>query len=175
MLVTLLGCAVIALANGLLTNALYGAPKGVYLFVGKTYAADGVSGQTLRAVRGRSAANVTQTGYASMEPCNNEGTHLCVIVDLTIEGVSLAAFDFDQKSLAIEIDGRTFGAGDEISRAGLPDSMIDGPVRLKKGQSVQTSARVALPRAADGVKRPATILIRGLDSGVSWRYDLPTW
>ena len=175
MLVTLFGIALILLANGLLTTALYGAPKGPHLFIGTTYAADGVTGQTLKAVRGYSAANITQTGYGSMDPCNDEGTHLCVIVDLVIEGTSVVPFDFDQRSLAIEIGGATIGAGDAISKAGLPDTMIDGPVRVGRGQSVKTSARVALPRPADGMKRPATIVIRGLDSGVSWRYDMPVW
>lgn len=172
-IVVVLAIAALLLTNGLVTNLLFGEPKGAYLFIGKTYASDGVAGQTLRAVRGYSAANITQTGYGSMDPFNNEGTYLCVIVNLRVEGASVVPFEFDQDSLVIDIAGATYRAGGDISKAGLPDSMIDGPIRVSRGQVVETSARVALPTSP--VKRSATIRIGGLDSGVSWRYAMPTW
>ena len=171
--VTLLGVALVMLANGLLTNALFGAPKGVYLFVGKTYATDGVFGQAVRAVRGYSSATITQGGMFSMDPCNNEGTLKCVGIDFAITGTSVVPFDFDPKSVSVRIGGETIAAGSEASKAGLADSYIDGPVRVGRGTTVSVTARVAVPHVADG-RRTAVVLINGLDEGASWRHG-PSW
>ena len=175
MLVTLLGMALIALANGLLTNALYGAPKGVYLFVGKTHPTSGVTGQTLTAVRGYSAANIRQGGWFSADPCNADLNAICVGVQFVVTGVSVVPFDLDPRSVVVEIDGRAIASGGEVSQAGLPHSAIDGPIRVSRGDTAMLTARVAIPHAPDGRKRPAVVRITDLDAGASWRYDMPVW
>ncbi|BDD81145.1 hypothetical protein TPB0596_09080 [Tsukamurella pulmonis] len=173
MLVTLLGCAVIALANGLLTNALYGAPKGVYLFVGKEYPSSGTAGQMERVARGYSAVNAVSGGWSSINPCEADGGFVCVGMDLDLTGVSVVDFEFDPSDFTLTIGGTEVRSGGPIAdRIGW--AIPVGPKRLGRGQTYQTGVGFAVPR--DAPRTGAVFSWRDGDRTIaSWRYATALW
>ncbi|NKY17486.1 hypothetical protein [Tsukamurella spumae] len=165
--------ALIALANGLLTNEIFGAPKGVYLFVGKTYPTTGVAGQTLRTVRGYSAATVSSSGWSAITPCETDHAFVCVGMNIEVEGASVVAFDFRPDEFVLEVGGAEVKSGGPAADA-TKMAVPVGPKTLDRGQTYSTAVNFAVP--VNTVRSAAVFSWRyGGEVVAAWTYSTPLW
>lgn len=161
------------LANSLATNAIFGSPKGIYLFVGKTDPTSGSIGQTERVVRGYSAVNAVSAGWSAISPCESDRRFVCVSLGLDLESVSIVAFDFRPGDFVLGVGGIDVASGGPAADA-VGMTVPVGPRTLRRGETYSTAVTFAIPRAT--ARTSSVFTWRDGDRTIAaWSYPQPLW